>query len=339
VAEVGARQALDVTAPVSALKLDAATYVRSGLHGDACVWVEKNCYIDVWIEVVHAAGLDPMAMLPVTLASDFDGDQWTFFKPSHDDLTALYGFGIQELNVWRPIVQHVVFHLGEGRLVFTEADSFYLPDTSGTDYRTNHVKSTIVCETIDLDRRRLGYFHNAGYFQLEGDDFKKLFRIDEPSDPTFMPLFAELVKLDRLERHAPVELARRSQHVLARWFARRPPTNPLRRFAGRFGADVEGLKKEGINAYHAYAFATIRQYGANFELLSSYLRWLDRLVPAGYERAAAHFEAISNGAKTLILKGARAVGGNKNVDFVPMIEETAKSWDAGMAELTTSLAV
>jgi hypothetical protein len=338
VAEGRAGQALDVTGPASALKLDAANYVRSTLHGDSCTWVEKNCYIDVWIEVVHAVGLDPLAVLPVTLITDCDGDQWTFFKPSHEDLTSLYGFGIQELNVWRPLVQHVAFHLGEGRLVFTEADSFYLPDTGGTDYRKNHVKSTIVCETIDVERRRLAYFHNAGYFQLEGEDFTRLFRVDEPADPTYMPFFAELVKLDRIERHPPRELARRSREILARWFGRRPGTNPFRRYAPRLAQDVEGLKKEGLNAYHAYAFATIRQYGANFELLAQYLRWLEQHLPGGYERAATHFHAISDGAKTLILKGARAVGGNKTVDFTPMIEESARSWDEGMGELAKSLA-
>ena len=49
-------------------------------------WVEKNCYVDVWIELLHALGLEPLAMLAFTVAVDFEGDQWTFFKPSHDDL-------------------------------------------------------------------------------------------------------------------------------------------------------------------------------------------------------------------------------------------------------------
>jgi hypothetical protein len=318
---------------VSALGLDATRYTRHSVHGESCVWLEKNCYVDVWLEVVHAAGFDPTAVLAFTLATDFDGDQWTFFKPPHEDLTLLYGFGIQELNVYRPILQHALFHVGEGRLVFTEADAFYLPDTSGTDYRTQHTKSTIVIETIDVERRRLGYFHNAGYFALEGEDFVKLFRLDAPPDPTFLPLFAELVKLDRLERVAPDELARRSHELLRKWFARRPRSNPLHRFGARFGADVETLKREGIAAYHAYAFATIRQCGANFELTAAFLSWLEQHRPRGYDRAAAHFAEISNASKTLILKAARAVGGNKTVDFVPMIEQMAQSWDAGMSAL------
>ena len=71
------------------------------------VWVEKNCYVDVWIEVLHALGLEPLRVLPFVLAIDFEGDQLTFFKPPHEDLVELYGVDVQELNVWRPLVEHV----------------------------------------------------------------------------------------------------------------------------------------------------------------------------------------------------------------------------------------
>jgi hypothetical protein len=48
---------------------------------------------DVWIELLHAMDLEPHAMLAFTLAVDFEGDQWTFFKPTPGDLWALYGRG------------------------------------------------------------------------------------------------------------------------------------------------------------------------------------------------------------------------------------------------------
>jgi len=66
--------------------LDASQYSRSVLHAETCTWLEKNCYVDIWIEVVHALGLEPRAILPFTVAIDFEGDQWTFFKPPHDEL-------------------------------------------------------------------------------------------------------------------------------------------------------------------------------------------------------------------------------------------------------------
>ena len=35
-----------------------ASYQRAAsLHADDRVWVEKNCYVDIWIEVMHALGL------------------------------------------------------------------------------------------------------------------------------------------------------------------------------------------------------------------------------------------------------------------------------------------
>ena len=61
--------------------LDPAAYQRHSLHGEQRIWVEKNCYVDLWIELLHALRLEPLAMLPFTLAIDFEGDQWTFFKP------------------------------------------------------------------------------------------------------------------------------------------------------------------------------------------------------------------------------------------------------------------
>src|SRR5215831_18263466 len=86
----------------------AAGYVPHALHGSTAIWTEKNCYVDLWIELLHSLGIDPRAMLGFTVAVDFEGDQWTFFKPSHRDLQDLYGIDVQELSVWRPIRDHVI---------------------------------------------------------------------------------------------------------------------------------------------------------------------------------------------------------------------------------------
>ena len=73
-----------------AIDLDATRYARHALHADDRAWVEKNCYVDIWIETIHALGCEPLAVLPFVLALDFEGDQWTFFKPPHDELRDLY---------------------------------------------------------------------------------------------------------------------------------------------------------------------------------------------------------------------------------------------------------
>jgi hypothetical protein len=314
--------------------LAAAGYQRHALHADDRVWVEKNCYIDICIEVVHALGLEPLAMLGFVTAIDFEGDQWTFFKPPHDELRELFALDFQELNVWRPLADHVEEHLGGGKLISTEADAYWLPDTAGTDYRRQHTKTTIVIQDFDLGRRHLGYFHNAGYYELEGEDFGQLFRVGFPADPTFMPLFAELVRIDRVVRRPPGELRAMARAVLAKHLARRPKDNPVIRFGARFAKDLPWITGEGLAFYHAWAFATVRQLGAAAELAHLHVEWLadDALAPA-----AASFASVSQAAKAFILKAARAVNAKRALDAAPMFDEMAAAWQAGTDALAARL--
>lgn len=322
--------------PVSVIQgLDPANYPRSVLHAESCVWVEKNCYVDIWIEVIHALGLEPRAILPFVAAIDFEGDQWTFFKPPHGELTDLYGIDVQELNVWRPLLEHALEHLAAGKLISTEADAFWMPDTSGTDYRRQHTKSTIVLNDLDLEKRTLGYFHNAGYYRLEGEDFVRTFRLDVPPDPTFMPLFAEVVRVDRVIRRPVAELVARSQDLWRRHLARRPATNPVRSFQKRFEQDLPRLQEKGLAYYHAWAFGTIRQLGAAFELAALNLKWLAANGTPGLEPATAAFEQLTNTNKTLILKGARATNSKRPLDAAALFDTMASDWENGLGSLQT----
>jgi Domain of unknown function (DUF1839) len=327
-----------MTSSAIAIKgLDAATYQRDLLHSDSCAWVEKNCYVDIWIEVIHALGLEPRAMLPFVAAIDFEGDQWTFFKPPHGELRGLYGIDVQELNVWRPLIDHAIEHLSAGKLISTEADAFWLPDTSGTDYRRQHTKSTIVLNDLDLANRRLGYFHNAGYYQLEGEDFIGTFRLDTVPDPTFMPLFAELVRVDRMIQRPVNELVAVSRELWRGHLQRRPSTNPVRRFQQRFERDLPLIQDKGLAYYHAWAFGTIRQLGAAFELAALNLKWLSANGVANLDAAAGAFERLSTANKTFILKGARAANSRKPFDGATMFDEMATAWESGLSALCAAI--
>jgi hypothetical protein len=317
--------------------LDPATYRPHALHGASHVWVEKNCYADVWIEMIHALGLEPLAMLPFTLAVDFEGDQWTFFKPPSADLYALYGVDVQELTVWRPLVEHLREHLAAGKWVSTEADAWWLPDTAGTDYRSQHTKTTIVVNDLDLGAQRLGYFHNASYHALDGEDFRRLLRIDEAADPVALPLFAELVRVDRARALPDAQLRRRAAALLALHFERRPASNPISRFADRFGRELPLLQAHGLPHYHAWAFATIRQCGSAFELAAAHLRWRAAETSTAQDPGLA-FASIAQGCKTLILKAARAVASGRAFDAKPLFDEMAASWDEGMAQVADLVA-
>lgn len=313
--------------------IEPSSYVSHELHRSERAWTESNCYIDVWVEILHALDLDPCACLPHVLPVDFDGDQWTFFKPSHDDLWTLYGLEVHELNVWRPLIEVTREQLAGGRVVLSEVDAFHLPDTAGTDYRKQHTKTTIGIQYLDVERRALGYFHNSGYHRLEGVDFVETFRLDASPDPTYMPFFAEFVRLDRRKRLAPTALLAASREVLRGHLGRLPPKNPIARFGLRFADDLAWMQREGLGAYHAWAFANLRQLGAAFELAAFYVRWLAARGETGLEPSATAFDAISASAKALILKTARAVNTKKPIDVSEMLRDASLAWDVGMKPL------
>ena len=87
--------------------LDPAAYARHALHRTDLAWPESNCYVDLWIELLHTSGAEPLAALPFTFAVDLEGDQWTFFKFPLADLYTLYGVEVFELNVWDRLVAHI----------------------------------------------------------------------------------------------------------------------------------------------------------------------------------------------------------------------------------------
>jgi hypothetical protein len=317
--------------------LDSKTYVPSPLHGEAMAWVEKNCYVDVFIELIHALGLEPRAALPFVFTLDFLNDQWTFFKPPHHDLQRLYGIDIQELNVWRPLYEHALTYQETGDPISTEADSYWLPDTAGTDYRRNHVKTTIIICHIDAKAQTLGYFHNAGYFQLDGEDFRHLFRLDVNNDPAFMPFYAEIVRLARATKKSQVEITEISLELLRHHLTLVAADNPVSRFETYVIDHCEKTKELGIDYYHAWSFATTRQLGAASELAAVYCEWLTAQGRLDLVSAAADFRTISTLTKTLLLKMARIYTTQKISDLRPLFVDMAEAWSRGIHTLSAAV--
>jgi hypothetical protein len=319
--------------------IDPTEYAVHELHGADRAWAESNCYVDVWIEILHSLGCEPLACLSFVLNIDWEGDQFTFFKPPHSHLTELYGLEVQELNVYRSLLENAHEQISAGRLVLAEADAFFLPDTSGTSYRSQHAKTTIGIQEIDVEARTLGYYHNSGYHSLSGEDFVDLFRLAMPPDLAYLPLFAELVRTKGVVRLRPDLLVSRSISLLKRTLARRPEENPGLKFANKLGEDLARLRKGGLAAYHLYAFATIRQLGAAFELAAFYLGWLALNGEAGLDECIAAFRAISDASKSLILKAARAVATNKDADLQPLLSEIERCWTFGTKTLARRYSV
>jgi len=313
-------------------RLDPATYPRHCLHQGDRVWPESNCSVDLWIELLYTRGLEPLAALPFTFALDFEGDQWTFFKFPLGDLVGLYGVDVIELSVWRPLIAHVDEQLGMARPCIVEVDAYYLPDTSGTSYHDEHVKTSIAMQALDMDARRLGYFHNAGYYELEGTDFNGLFRLDEGSiDPRHLPPYVEVVKFGNARLDAGTIVKKAIE--LLRGYLSRPGDNPFRRYSDRLVTDLHWLAHQPLSRFHAYAFATFRQCGAAFERGGAYLRWLEANGEDDLGAMAEACDRIAMTAKALQFKTARLVSAKRAFEHAPMVEEMAAAFDHTIAAL------
>jgi hypothetical protein len=318
--------------------LDPANYRCHRIHGADRTWTETNCYTDLIIELLHGLGHEPIAMLPFTLAIDFEGDQWTFFKPPDTDILELYGLDIQELAIWHPAIDHVVEQVGYGRPVLIELDAFHLPDTAGTAYQRSHEKTTIGVNEIDRDAGFMGYFHNQGYFAVDGADFRQLFLLDGAPHDRILPPFTEFVKpvsgfvIPRREALVEASLA-----AMRRQLSRVPAENPFTRFRSRFEADLPGLLASDIEHFHKYSFATLRQFGACYELAETYLRWLGEQGVPGLEAPCAAFQRISQGAKAFQFQLARSMSRGKPIDGAPL-DEMGAQWDLAIALLKSRYA-
>ena len=319
------------------LTLDPNNDQRHRLHTQERNWAETNCYVDLWIELLHAWGFEPLAAMPFTLAIDFEGDQWTFFKFPLADLWDLFGLDVQELAIWRSVVSHVEEQIERGRPVLVELDSFYLPDTAGTAYKIQHQKTTVAAIEIDVQSQRLGYFHGQGHYELLGDDFVNIFNLDGVKHPTVLPPYAEFVKRRSSATLIGDELVQVSLKLLRRQLKLLPEGNPFVRFKPRFEADLQWLANEPIEIFHQYSFATLRQFGSCYEVAATYLSWLQSQGVSPLERPIAAFTELSTGAKTMQFQLARAMARKKPMDL-SILDQMATTWELTMEELKTLFA-
>jgi hypothetical protein len=316
---------------VSLLGADPAAYVPHAVHAPDRTYPETNCYADVLVELLHARGHEPLAALGALTRMDFEGDQWTFFKPAPADVERLFGVDVHEMQPARDLPGQIAALLGAGRTMTVELDSWFLPDTAATAYRTGHVKTTIIPEAIDRDAEVLRYFHNAGFFALAGEDYRGAFRLDGEPDPAILPPYAELVRFDLRPALTGGALRDAAAELLAGHLALRPAGNPFGRFAAGLERDLPALLAGAAEDYHAYAFATVRMVGAGFELIGAQARWL--LGGAGAAPAAA-CDRIVAASKLLSLKLAR----RRAFDPGPVLAEMAQAWEDAVGGLDAALA-
>jgi len=260
-------------------------------------WPVTNCYIDAWLQILRAWDLDPIAALGVTLRQDYEGDQFTFFKFLHEDLERLYGIQAGELAIYTTVEQHAQEQVRRGNLVLVEVDGYYLPDTRTTSYRQQHTKTTIGVDRIDPPQRRLSYFHNAGYYHLDGEDYAGVFHTH------VLPPYVEVVK----RRWPPLRgdaLTGATVGLLRQHLRRRPEQNPVATYRADFTRHVEWLM-QNPHLFHEYAFNNFRQLGANWQLLGQHLQWLQARGVGQFAEQIDAAATMSATAKAMQFKVAR----------------------------------
>jgi hypothetical protein len=304
----------------------ADAYEPHVLHHPSRTYAETNCYTDVLIELLHACGYEPLATLGHLVASDFEGDQWTFLKPPPGDLDLLFGVDIHEMQPYRDLPAQIAEQLDAGRTMIVEVDAWHLPDTASTSYRREHVKTSVAAAGIDPCAHAFAYFHNAGLHQLTGDDYRGALRVGAALPPVALPPYTELVRFDASAGVAPAALRSAALGLLRRHLARRPATNPFERFGAQLIRELPSLLAGDLQQYHAYAFATVRMAGAAFELTAAHAKWLFG-APAGTANTA--LDEIVGGCKVLSFRLAR----RRPFDPGPAIETLARAWHQAMASL------
>ncbi|MBV9465613.1 MAG: DUF1839 family protein [Solirubrobacterales bacterium] len=318
------------TGAVSLWGVDPSDYEPHPLHAAGRTYLETNCYADVLVELLHARGDEPLAMLGFIVRTDWEGDQFTYFKPPYADLERLFGIDVHEMLPYRTLPEHVEEQLALGRTVLVEIDAWYLPDTAATSYRREHLKTTVAPETIDREAQRMRYFHNAGFFELEGEDYQGAFRMLPHFTEDVMDPFVEIVRFDAGPRLTGEALRAGARELLAYHYARRPASNPFRAWSERLAEDLPKLLAGAAEDYHAYAFVTVRMVGSAFELLADHVEWV---LGSEGATAADAMRRIVEGTKTVSFRLAR----RRPFDPEPAVAALAQAWDEGMEALGRSV--
>lgn len=305
-------------------QLDPAGYLPHPVHATDRVWSATNCYVDLWVELLHKLGADPVASLSFVFGAGFDGRQWDFVKYQPEDLRDLHGVTVGEMNVWKPFAEHVIENLEDDVLSTVEVDGYYLPDTAGTSYRTEHTKTTIVPATIDTQARTMTYFHNSGFYALDGDDYMGAMGLNR-TDPSYLPPYVERVVVDRERLAAGATVDDRDIAIAAGYARRGFAVNAVELLGQQVRRDVEWVRQAGPEQFHLWSFGTLRQAGATAELAADVATYLDGRGCTGAGAATEHFLAVATGAKSVQFRMARAARG-REVDPGEALDAMAHSW-------------
>ena len=248
-------------------------------------------------------------------------------RAASEELVRLHGIDVHEMQLYRPVVDHVVEQIEASRTLIVEADSFYMPDGSPTSYRRAHVKSSIAIEAIDPAEERLRYFHRPATtnsamiiaaFSVWGERFRTMCCRPIPSWSGSMrgrawraiTFVARHIKCSRGNSNG-------SPRVIHGWrletgwrgifrrCSRAPTANITLTLSPRCGSAGPHLKRHRV------------------------LEWLTQGSSSDAQDAIDAFGRQVKGAKSLLFRLAR----RRAFDATPAIRELAHDWDIAMFAL------
>lgn len=296
----------------------------SALHSGDRIWTETNCYADLIIELLNALGHDPRPAFAAALSAGFDGDQWTFLKPWPDDLRVLYGLDVAEITPWRPLTEHIELALARGELLTIEVDSWWLPDTAGTDYRTAHVKTSIVPLSVDAESARMTYLHNAGVYELSGEDYENILR--RPADA--LAPYVEMVR----RQSTPAPLEETLPQVVSSHL-QLASLDALSRLAEGVHDELPRIAEHGSGYFHAWSFANLRQCGSTAELAADLCDFIgEQHIAALPASVASDLRTLAETAKRLQFVVARAARG-RSVSVDEPLAQMDELWRGAIGRL------
>lgn len=302
--------------------LSADGFTPHLLHQDQSLWSNTNCYLDVWIELLHGMGRRPEPLFAAAVAAETQVEQFEFLKVDHRDLEEVHGLRVGEYDIWRPLLEHVLTQMVAGNLMIIEADAHWLPDTRGISYGIEHTKTSIVPVRVDPQQRHLVYLHNAGLHELSGHDFDCV--LGEQRRQGIVPApYVELVRLDRLtpahDGAARAHTARLLRHHTARSTAQNPAAELMDVVRSRF----DWLAEAGMDGYHALCFETTRQLGVVSMVAAEAVKFsaVDRI-----QAAADAYVAVSQEAKALQFQLARVARGRKSASLDTTMAAIGDQW-------------
>ncbi|MDO4255062.1 MAG: DUF1839 family protein [Kocuria sp.] len=292
------------------------------LHQQDSLWSNTNCYLDVWIELLHGMGRRPEPLFAAAVAAETQVEQFEFLKIDHRDLEEVHGIRVGEYDVWTSLLEHVITQMRAGNLIIVEADAHWLPDTRGISYRIEHTKTSIVPLHVDREHQHLVYLHNEGLHELRGSDFE--FVLGPRRSEGIVPSpYVELVRMERLTE-ANDDAAREHTIRLLRHHTHRAGTqNPAAELMDVLRARYEWLTTAGMDGYHALCFETTRQLGVVSLLGAEAVRFsgVEQLQPA-----AEAFTAVSKEAKALQFQLARVARGRQSTTLETTMNTIVAQW-------------